>query len=166
MEQVAAKAGVSRQALYLHFENRSALLLAAAERANEEFGLPAKKEAAFAQASAEGALSAFIDLLADLIPATLRPALAIASACREDKDLAKIWASRAINRHATCRQLAERLSEEGRLGEDWTVDKAADWLWGITSHQFYEDLCIRRGWGRADYKRFMMQSIRSGLMGS
>lgn len=74
----------SRQALYLHFRNRSALLLAAADRCNEEFGLPEKRRAVFAKPTAEGLLSAFIDLLADSIPATLYPSLAILTASRED----------------------------------------------------------------------------------
>jgi AcrR family transcriptional regulator len=165
MEQVAAKAGISRQAVYLHFESRSNLLMAAAARGNERVGLARKREELCGLESADAMLEAWVDLLSRFLPATLTLAVAMEIACREDKELARAWESRSAHRMAVCRRLVERFQAEGRLAKTWTVDRAAEWVCALCSHPLYEELCLRRGWSKADWRAMLAASLRGGLTG-
>src|SRR4051812_20776978 len=62
MAEVAAQAGVSRQAVYLHFQDRGALLLASIRHADEARGLDAKLAAIAKAPSARAAVAAMVAL--------------------------------------------------------------------------------------------------------
>ena len=62
MAGVAAKAGVSRQAVYLHFQDRGALLLALVQHADQGRGVAAKLAAIAKAPSARAAVASMVAL--------------------------------------------------------------------------------------------------------
>lgn len=130
MAQVAQKAGLSRQAVYLHFPGRDGLLAALQARG------PAAPDFATAP-SARAALALLVTAQAEA-----DPALAL---------LAETPAA-ATARLDRCRQVAARFQAEGALAPHLSPDAAADILWSLTGPHLWQDLTAGRGWSADRYR--------------
>jgi AcrR family transcriptional regulator len=135
MGEVAAKAGLSRQAVYLHFPNRAALLAALSERLA---GAAARSPAD--APSARATLTALVAWLADDYP-EVWPLVRKLGENPGD-------ASRLI----ACRKLAERFRAEGALSPHLSPAAAADLLWTLTSLAVWAELVAGRGWDVSRYR--------------
>ena len=135
MGLVADRAGLSRQAVYLHFADRGALLTALLDQAS-----PGKPPAA---ASARAATAALVAALARDYP-RLHP---IARLMADEP----AWQAREEDRLAECRALAERFRAEGALAPHLSVEAAGDLLWSLTSLAVWSDLAAR-GWSADRYR--------------
>lgn len=124
MAQVAEKAGLSRQAIYLHFPGRDALLAA----------LQARRPAAPDLDAAPSARAALALLVA--VQAQADPALAALAETPEA----------AAARLARCRAVALRFQAEGALAPQLSLDAAADLLWSLTGPRLWDALVTGRGW--------------------
>ena len=130
MAQVAEKAGLSRQAVYLHFPGRAALLAA----------LQARQPAApdlDAPPSARAALGLLI-----ATQAHADPALGVLDES----------AAAAQARLARCARVAARFKAEGALAAQLSPDTAADLLWSLTGPRLWRDLVVGRGWTAERYR--------------
>jgi AcrR family transcriptional regulator len=130
MAQVAQKAGLSRQAVYLHFPGRDALLAAVQARQPTAPDLGAAPSARAALALLVGA------------QAGADPALAVLAETPEA----------ATARLARCRAVAQRFQAEGALAPQLSPDAAADLLWSLTGPRLWEDLTAGRGWSADRYR--------------
>ena len=133
MAAVAAGAGLSRQAIYLHFADRPALLAGLAA----QLGPTDPLEAVAKAPSARAAVAALTARLAEDY-ARLRPVAGIL------EDSAQQSWQRA--RLGACRQIAARFQTEGALSRHLSADTASDLLWSLTSRGIWEDLVTGRGW--------------------
>jgi len=151
MAEVAAQAGVSRQAVYLHFADRTALLTALVRHVDE--GRAAKVAALATAPSARAAVAAMVALGASDNPG-LWPVVRIFDGLRQgDAVVEAVWQDRQSDWLALCRAIAERMQEEGALAPHLSLDAAADLLWTLTSPRLWEELVIGRGWGAERYRR-------------
>ena len=150
MAEVAAQAGVSRQAVYLHFADRTALLAALVRHVDEA---PAAKVAAIARApSARAAVAAMVALQAADNPG-LWPLTRIFDNLRYgDPAVEAVWQDRQTRRLHLCLAIAQRFQEEGALAPHLSLDTAADLLGSLTSLCLWEDLVIGRGWSGERYR--------------
>jgi AcrR family transcriptional regulator len=130
MAQVAEKAGLSRQAVYLHFPGREALLAAVQARQ-----LPAPD--LDAAPSARAALALLVGAQAQMDPAL--------AALAEAPDA-------AAARLARCRAVALRFQAEGALAPQLSPDAAADLLWSLTGPRLWQELVSGRGWSADRYR--------------
>jgi AcrR family transcriptional regulator len=137
MAAVAAQAGLSRQAVYLHFPDRAVLL---AELARS-LDLPQDPAVLAAAPSARAALTAMVARLAGDYP-RLRPVARLL-------DGQAGWQG---SRLAACRLIAERFRGEGALSRHLSLEAAADLLWTLTSLAVWEDLMTGRGWTAERYR--------------
>lgn len=133
MAEVAERAGISRQAVYLHFPDRAGLLAAVRQR----FVLPPHGSIAEAP-SARAALSAVLAGLAETYPA-LWPVLQAAGAAE------------LPDRLELCQALAGRFRDEGALAPHLAPGTAADILFSLTSPALWHEL-TQRGWDAARYR--------------
>jgi AcrR family transcriptional regulator len=152
MADVAAKAGVSRQAVYLHFADRAALLLALVRHVDEVRGLAANRAAIAAAASARAAVAAMVALQAGDNPA-LWPVVRLFDSLRHgDPAVDRAWQDQLANGLRGCRGIAERFKIEGALAPHLSLDTAADLLWTLTSLRMWQDLVMERGWTAERYR--------------
>jgi AcrR family transcriptional regulator len=135
MAEVAAGAGVSRQAVYLHFPDRAALL--ATLRA--ELDLLGGPEMAEQAPSARAALTAVLTRLAETY-ARIWPVL------RASGD------TEAQGRLPLCQALVARFRNEGALAPHLSPATAADILFSLTSPALWHELVQTRGWDATRYR--------------
>lgn len=132
MAEVAAKAGLSRQAVYLHFPDRAALVAALQARL-----APARASAE--APSARAALTALLTRLAEDYPA-LWPVLQAGGTLASEPRLAQ------------CRALVERFRAEGALAPHLSAATAADLLFSLTDPGLWHALVTERGWDSTRYR--------------
>lgn len=164
MASVARAAGVSRQALYLHFADRSALILAAVHYADEQRGIPAAVQRIAGATSGEEALAAMVDMQAQLNPGILPLARVLEAARRDDADAERSWRDRLANRLNGCRTIVAALQRDGRLRPGLDPDVAADLIWILTSLRTWEDLTQVRKWTAAEYEARMKDALAAVIL--
>jgi AcrR family transcriptional regulator len=132
MAGVAAQAGLSRQAVYLHFSSRNQLLAALAAHTAR----PAEQQFA-AIAAAPSARVALAAMIAEL--AASHPVLAGLG-------------DPGGGRLALCAAMVDRFQVEGALAPHLSRDTARDLLWSLTSPAIWKDLVTGRGWPVERYR--------------
>src|ERR687886_1235854 len=161
MAAVAERAGVTRRAVYLHFDSRSELVGALFDYVAETEGLEASLQRVRPAPDAVAALDAWARHEASYHARILGVARALEHVGRDDPDAAA-WRERIARHQLTdCRLLAERLADEYHLAPGWTVDSATDMLWALISTEPLERLLVDRGWPPQQYAERLAQLLRS-----
>jgi AcrR family transcriptional regulator len=164
LSDVARQAGVSRQAIYLHFADRAALYVAVVRRADELRGLPAAIQRIQDAASGVEAIGELVAMQARMNPGIWRVARALDEVRRQDEAAERAWQDRLENRLVGCRAIVSRLAREGALRPDLREAEAADVLWTLTSLGMWEDLVLGRKWGPRRYRRHITALALEVLM--
>lgn len=151
MADIGKAARVSRQALYLNFADRAALLLALVRYVDEKLDLAAEVQKITHAPTALEALREAVALQARMNPGVWAIARALDAVRRTDDAAEKGWQDRLESRLEACREIAGRLRREAVLRSGWTVAAAADLIWSLTSLRTWEDLVLQRKWTDAEY---------------
>jgi AcrR family transcriptional regulator len=154
MAAVAARAGVSRRALYNHFASRGELVAALFDFMAESEGLADSVRPMREAPNAAAALDEWARHLARYHPRLLAIDRAVARVREMDEDAARHWERVKREKYANCRFLAERLERERQLSPEWTSESAADMLYALISSDVVEALLHDRRWSA---KRFAEQ---------
>lgn len=163
MAQIAKAAGISRQALYLHFPDRAALLLAVVHYVDDRRGLPAAVRDILGAPRGDAALRRLVTLQARSNPGLWALARAFDAVRRRDADAERSWQDRKANRLRGARHIVGQLKREGVLRRDLSASVAADLLWTLTSLRTWEDLVLERGWTARQYEQRMMAALTTLL---
>jgi len=150
---VAREAGVSRQALYLHFADRAGLFLALVRHADDRRGLAAAIQRIQQAPSGEAALREMAATQARMNPTIWPLARAFDSVRRQDDAAERSWQERLARRLEGCRAIVAQVAREGSLRPDLSRDVAADLLWTLSSLRMWEDLVLLRGWSAQQYEQ-------------
>src|SRR6266511_5589571 len=94
LEEVARKAGVSRQAVYVNFGSRAGLLVALVSYVDEIGGLQVKLAKVLDSPTALGALEALVDFRARYAPSIFLLATQVDAARRVEADAEATWQGR------------------------------------------------------------------------
>jgi AcrR family transcriptional regulator len=148
MTAVADHAGVTRRAAYLHFASRAALVSALFDHIAETEGLRESLDRVWAAADSASALTEWAAHLARYHPRLLAVDRAVERVRRLDSDAAAHRDRVAAAQLANCRRLAGWLHREGRLGQQWNVQSAADMLYALISSDLIDALISDRRWSR------------------
>jgi AcrR family transcriptional regulator len=160
---IAGAAGVSRQAVYLHFGNRANLLLAAVQRRDSTSPTWAIKRAA-EEDPVPAALANFVEAWFEHIPRIQPVAHLLSAASQIDAEARAAWDDRMALMRRLIVALTRRLAMGGALKPEWTVEQAADWIWHRTHLDGWRHLVRERGWDAAEYGRRICASLQRDLL--
>jgi AcrR family transcriptional regulator len=164
LETVARKAGVSRQAIYLHFSSRADLVRTLHERVNAQDVAPAMARV-WARRTAQAGLDAFVLASAEVIPIIRGIADALAPS-RAEPDLEATGEALRESRYADCLRMGEWLERDGALAAGVTAQDAADVLCMMVSIPSYEILVVDRGWSPQHWTRWVRATLHHALLSS
>ncbi len=140
MSQLARAVGISRQALYLHFPDRAALLVALVEHVDQQEDLAAGVAAVEAAPDGPAKIRTWVRMQAERNPRIAPFARALARVRHSDPAVSLAWSNRMQNRMRGATAIVAQLSTDGRLHASWTADEAAVLLWELASFQVWDDL--------------------------
>ena len=164
LEEVAAAAGVTRRTIYLHFGGKSDLLLAYVHRSEEQAGLPRLVAEMASAPNGRELFEVLGRVQVEYVP-KIFPGLRLVHAARAgDPAAAAIWDDRMRARRAVFRALATRLSEQGELDPELSIDDAVGLLWVLTSPQMYEFLVVDGGWDLERYRAHIVRLLCRALL--
>lgn len=165
MAAVAERAGVSRRAVYLHFDSRAELLAALLLHLGEAEELGTSLQRVWDSPGSLSALDEWARHLARAHPRILLIARAVDQVRRTDPHVAGLRAEIMRRWRMGCERLMAWLDAEGHLTPPWTVGTAADMLWALMSWDVLEGLLVERGWSREQYAEHMAVLFRATFAG-
>lgn len=162
--QIAKAAGVSRQAIYLHFNDRADLYVALVRHIDEKRDLAGAVRRMVEAPTGEAALAEAVDMQAQMNPTLYPLAAAFDAVRRHDPAIEHAWQDRLAHRLEHARAIAARLRQDGVLRSDLDLDIAADLIWTMLSFRMWEDLVMGRGWSAKRYREHLEGALRRMLL--
>ena len=151
MSDIAKAAGVSRQAVYLHFPTRAELLIAVTRFIDQDADIDARLETSRAAASGLVRLDAFIEAWGDYIPVVHGVIRALTAMQETDEAAAAAWKDRQDAIRHGCAAAVTALAKDGDLDPHLSEKRATDLLWTLLSVRNWEHLVRDCGWSQAEY---------------
>jgi AcrR family transcriptional regulator len=164
MSEVAKQAGVSRQALYLHFADRTSLFLEVSRLADSTARTPARQRRIDEAPTGRDAFREAIALQAFLKPRLKGVATALDVLRRSDPAADAAWKEREHARLRRCEQVVQRLHDDGELESGWDVPTAASCFWAMTSQRVWDDLVMDQHWSTAHYRNCITAVLEAALL--
>ncbi|MCB1170476.1 MAG: TetR/AcrR family transcriptional regulator [Leptospiraceae bacterium] len=161
--QVANRAGVSRQAVYLHFPSRAELLIEAIRFIDEQHGLPERLESIYQGIDGLSMLERCVEVWGDYLPHIQGIAAALLDMRDSDESVGEAWQETVRCLTEVCRACVERLAREGKLASEWNESQATSLLAGMLSIPCWDEL-RRAGWDTETYIRNMKLATRKALV--
>lgn len=163
VKEVAAEAGVSRQLVYFHYQNRAGLLLAMARHQDRSSGFLRAVAAARDLAPVPGfeaLLRAWCAYLAEILPV----ARALEAAYITGDEGGDAWRDRMTELREALRLALARIEAEGGLAPGWIAETAADWAWARVQPGSWAGLVGMRGWAPGQYTERTVGSLLAELV--
>lgn len=160
MTDIAKRAGISRQAVYLHFPTRAQLLIAATIYLDELKGSDERLVPSRTARSGTERLDAFIESWGAYIPEIYGVAKAILAMRDADDAAAEVWDQRMRDMREGCAAAIDALHRDGMLSPDQSPEQATDILWTMLSVRNWEQLTVDCGWPQRQYVETMKALAR------
>ncbi len=151
MGDIAKTAGISRQAVYLHFPTRAELLIATTRYLDDVKNVDARLAASRNAATGLERLRAFIEAWGNYIPEVYGVAKALRSMKDTDQAADLAWVDRMEAVRQGCQAAVKALQDDGDLAPEHSVKEATDILWSLLSVQTWEQLTQECGWSQRRY---------------
>ena len=151
MADIARQAGISRQALYLHFATRAELLIAVTHYVDELKGVQERLVPTRAARSGVMRLDAWIEGWGNYIPEIYTIARALLAMGDTDDAAAEAWDERMAAMRDGCKAAIDHLARDNTLAPEHAPDEATDILWTMLSVRNWEQLTMSCGWSQEHY---------------
>lgn len=151
MSDIAKTAGISRQAIYLHFDTRTELMRATASYVDIVKGLDERLQTVLSATSAVEALKAYVSVWGHYVPEIYGLAKALLAAREIDEAAAAAWDERMACLRDGCKEIISDLAKEGNLLPEWSQEDAVEMCWTILSFQSWEQLTVECEWSVDKY---------------
>lgn len=164
LAEIAESAGVSRQAVYLHFGDRSGLLVALVDHVDLALGSEKLRSHVFGAPTGVATLRRWVEAMSwytgkiDLLSRVLEWSQ------YDDSALAAGWRNRMGRRQRMLLEVAERIASEGHLADGWTAAEAADLVYAITMPGPWRELTREVGWSEGQYVERIWKVIETSLL--
>jgi AcrR family transcriptional regulator len=160
LEAVAKRAGVSRQAIYLHFPSKVELLTALHLHIFATDVVPVLERHPITDAmTALDALDAMIAVDVEVIATVWRIHDVLAMARWKHPEVEETLRPREADRYGELLDRGCQLEREGALPPTIGAGTFADMLWGLINVGTYRSLVIERGWSLDQYRRWVRDTI-------
>jgi AcrR family transcriptional regulator len=160
IKSIADAAGVSRQAVYLHFSSRAELLVATVRYADQKNDIDTRLRGVLTARTGQECLDEYVRFWGNYIPEIHGLAKALLATRDTDTDAAKAWEDRMEVLHEGCRRVMEGLVQGGMLASEWTPEQAAEMMWAMFSVSVWESLTIELGWTNDEYVSRMQLALK------
>ena len=164
MGDIARAAGLSRQAVYLHFPSRAELLVAATRHLDRRLDVDARLAPSRAAATGAERLDRYIEAWGAYLPHIHPVARALLQARDGDEAAAAAWDDRMAAMRDGCRAAIETLHADGTLAPEWNPVAATDALWTLLSVPGWESLTLECGWSVDQYVERMKRLARRAFV--
>ncbi len=151
MTDIAKRAGITRQALYLHFSTRAELLIATTHYIDEVRGSDERLAPSRSAQTGTERLDAFITAWGTYIPEIYGMAKALIAMSDTDDAAAKAWGQRMEDMREGCEAAIRALNSDNMLSSTYSPDQATDILWTLLAVRNWEQLTITCGWSQEKY---------------
>jgi len=151
MTDIAKHAGITRQALYLHFSTRAELLIATTHYLDELKDSDARLVASRTAQTGIERLDAFIEAWGSYIPEVYGIAKALLAMRDTDEAAAQAWDQRMQDMREGCAAAILALKRDKMLSPAYSQKQATDILWTLLSVRNWEQFTIDCGWSRKKY---------------
>jgi AcrR family transcriptional regulator len=166
LADIAERAGVSRQAVYLHFRDRVSLFVAVADHIDVTFGRDRLRSHVFGAPTGVDSLRRWVQTMSWYIAKIDSVSRILELAADSDEALSAAWKDRMTGRRGHVRRIAERIAAEGRLAEGWTVETAADLIFAVTLPGSWRVLTSVVGWSQERYAEEVTGLLERSLLTS
>ena len=151
LTDVADRADVSRQAVYLHFGDRAGLLLALVRFMPEVLGFERLLAHVLAAPTGVEMLRRAVELHSTY-SAQIDPVAEVLEAAQyRDEALGAAWRDRMEASRRVHRMIVQRIADEGQLADDWTIEDAGDLFHTVTMQAPWRELTRELGWSPERY---------------
>lgn len=164
MTEVSAAADVSRQAVYLHFGNRSGLLVALVGHMDRELRLEEWSRAVREAPSGREALAAMVALHAEYTAEIIGVARLLEAARHTDEAVAAAWEDRMSGRRRAHHRVVQRIADEGDLAGAWDVSTASRLFHAWTMPSTWDELVTERGWSTDEFREHVTRALTSAFL--
>ena len=162
---VARRASVSRQTLYLQFGSRAGLLLAIVEDLDHRSGFPQRMASLRGSMAPRQALPHYVRAWFDYIPTVFPVARALSAAATSgDEDARVAWESRMQMLRGGYLMMMNGLRATGALRHDWTPEQAADWMFSLTHVDTWQHLVVEGHWKPAEAAERIVAALLATLL--
>jgi len=165
ISDIAKRAGISRQAVYLHFPTRAELLIAATRYLDEVTQVDARLAQSRAARTGHERLDAFIEAWGGHIPKIYGVAQALLEMKDTDEAADLAWRNRMQAVRHGCAAAVAALERDHLLTSEHSSEQATDILWTLLSVRNWEQLTGDCGWSQDIYIKNMKSLARRALLG-
>lgn len=155
MSDIAKAAGISRQAVYLHFATRIELLSETTKYVDEIKGLDERLKVVTEAKTGLDMMMAYVEVWGNYLP-EIHGLVGALLAVRETDEAAKsAWDDCMSCLQSGCSDIIAALQSEGKLAPNWTDSSATEMMWVLLSFQTWEQLTVECGWSNPQYITWM-----------
>lgn len=164
MGDIAKQAGISRQALYLHYPTRAELLVATARHIDAVKDVEARLAPSRGATTGEQRLTEFIRFWCNYLPEIAGVSRAFITMMDADDAARAAWQDRMQALHEGCHAAISDLQRDGALQGQWTITSGADWLAAQLSYHNWDFLVRNKGWSQSDYIQCLTRTAQQALV--
>jgi AcrR family transcriptional regulator len=161
---IAVKAGVSRQAVYLHFGDRISLFVALGDHIDVNFGRDRLRAHVFGAPTGVESLRRWVQTMSWYTAKIDSVSRILELRAESDEALSAAWKDRMTGRLGHVRRIAERIAAEGQLAEGWTAVAAADLIYTVTLPGSWRVLTSALGWSEERYADELTELLERSVL--
>ena len=164
MSEIAKASGVSRQALYLHFDSRTELLIATTHYVDDVKGLDKRLQKLQLAKTGEEMLQTCINVWGNYIPEIYSVSKALMMSKDSDEAAAAAWVDIMGCLRDVCSEIVQLLDKENKLSQKWNQQAATDFIWIMISIQNWEQLTMECAWNQDQYITNVTEVLTAALV--